>query len=187
MTSTSIPMDIASRPWSVDASHTNVGFSVRHLMISTVRGRFAQVEGSAVYDPTKPGSLGLRVSLPVDSISTHNEQRDTHLKSADFFDAAGHPEITFVGKRVEGDVGGKFKLIGDLTIRGITKEFVLNVSSEGAGSDPWGNERLGFSATGSLNRMDYGLTWNAALETGGVVVGDEVKVTVDVELLRAKE
>jgi len=187
MTTATLPVEVAARPWSIDATHTTVGFSVRHLMISTVRGHFGQVEGSVAVDPENPTAAGISVSIPVASITTNNEQRDGHLKSADFFDAANHPLITFVGKRLEGDVDDKFKLIGDLTIRGTTREFVINATREGTGDDPWGNERLGFSGSGSLNREDYGLSWNAALETGGFVVGDDVKITIDVELVRPKE
>jgi polyisoprenoid-binding protein YceI len=175
-----------TQPWQIDASHTTIEFSVRHLMISTVRGRFSEVTGTIVSDEANPTLADVRVTIPVASIHTQNEQRDTHLKSPDFFDAANYPEITFVGKRVEGNVTGEFKLIGDLTIRGTTKDFVLNVTSEGIGSDPWGNDRLGFSATGKLNRAEYGLSWNAALETGGFVVGDDVKVSIDLELVRPK-
>ncbi len=178
--------ETATRPWQIDSSHTTAEFSIRHLMISTVRGRFGELTGSVTLDPANPKGANLQLSIPVASISTHNEQRDTHLKSADFFDAVNYPEITFVGKRVEGDINREFKLIGDLTIRGTTKEFVLNVTSEGAGGDPWGNERLGFSGTGKLNRTDYGLNWNAALEAGGFVVGEDVKVSIDVELVRPR-
>ena len=184
MTAATLPIETATRPWQIDSTHTTAEFSVRHLMISTVRGRFAEVAGSVTLDPANPKSAQLSLSIPVASITTHNEQRDAHLKSADFFDAANYPEITFVGKRIEGDVESEFKLIGDLTIRGTTKEFVLNARSEGAGGDPWGNERLGFSGTGKLNRTDYGLNWNAALEAGGLVVGEDVKVSSDVELVR---
>ncbi|MFN8571300.1 MAG: YceI family protein [Gemmatimonadaceae bacterium] len=172
--------------WQIDETHTNAQFSVRHLMISTVRGRFAQVTGRVNYNAANPGAVDVRVEIPVASITTHNEQRDGHLKSPDFFDAASHPSITFVGTRIEGSVGGDFKLIGDLTIRGVTKPITLQVSNEGTGNDPWGNERMGFSATAKLNRLDYGLHWNAALETGGVVVGEDVKLDIDVEIMRPK-
>ena len=119
-------------------------------------------------------------------IDTRNEQRDTHLRSADFFDADTFPIITFKGKRVDGDIKGTFKLTGDLTIRGVTREVVLDVTSEGAGGDPWGNERLGFSATGKIERKDFGLVWNQVLETGGVAVGDTIKIVINTELVRPK-
>lgn len=184
MTTVSAPPQ--TQTWNIDETHTNAQFSVRHLMISTVRGRFANITGSVVFDPRTPAAVDVRVTIPVASVETHNEQRDTHLKSADFFDAANHPQITFVGKRIKGDVNGEFQLIGDLTVRGTTREFVLNVTSEGSTVDPWGNDRRGFNATGKLNRNEFGLTWNAALETGGVVVGDDVKLNIDVELVLSK-
>ncbi len=183
-------MTTATRPtstqWQIDDSHTNAQFSVRHLMISTVRGRFAQVSGQVSYDPSSPKAVDVRVEIPVASINTHNEQRDSHLKSPDFFDAANHPTITFVGSRIVGDVSGAFELVGELTIRGVTKPITLKVSNEGTGNDPWGNERMGFSAVGKLNRLEFGLHWNAALETGGMVVSDEVKLEIDVEIMRPK-
>ncbi|MFN8582820.1 MAG: YceI family protein [Gemmatimonadaceae bacterium] len=172
------------RPWQIDESHTNAQFSVRHLMISTVRGRFAETKGTVAYDPAKADAVDVRVEIPVASITTHSEQRDAHLKSPDFFDAATYPTIQFIGKRIEGDTNGRFKLIGELTIRGTTKPITLDVVNEGTGNDPWGNERMGFSATAKLNRLDFGLHWNAALETGGVVVGEEVKLSIDVEIMR---
>jgi polyisoprenoid-binding protein YceI len=175
-----------TRPWQIDSSHTDAQFSVRHLMISTVRGRFGETRGTVVYDPSDPSSLDLRVTIPVASIQTHDEQRDNHLRSPDFFDAASFPEITFVGRRIEGDFEGRFKLRGDLTIRGTTREITFDVTNEGIGGDPWGNERMGFSASGKINRFDFGLRWSAALETGGMVVGDEVKLTVNLEVMRPK-
>ena len=174
------------QPWQIDASHTNVQFSVRHLMISTVRGTFTEVTGTIGSDPADSNATDVRVTIPVASIQTRDQKRDAHLLSPDFFDVANYPEITFIGKRVEGDVTHEFKLIGDLTIRGTTKEFVLDVTNEGITSDPWGNDRMGFSGTGKLNRTAYGLNWNAVLETGGFVVGEDVKLSIDVELVRPK-
>lgn len=179
------PAPVAA-PWRIDTAHTEVEFSARHLMISNVKGRFSNPTGSVSYDPAQPGSLALNVSIPVATIDTRNEQRDAHLRSADFFDAEKHPTLTFTGKRVEGDITGNFKLTGSLTIRGVTREITLDGTAEGAGSDPWGNDRLGFSASGKINRKDFGLTWNQALETGGVVVGDEIKIIVNTELMRPK-
>jgi polyisoprenoid-binding protein YceI len=176
----------ATTPWQIDPSHSDVQFAVRHLMISTVKGRFAEVSGTVAFDPENPIDIQVDVTIPVASLQSHNEQRDAHLKSPDFFDAENHPTLTFRGRRIEGDVSERFKLIGDLTIRGITKEVALQVSTEGAGEDPWGNERMGFHATTQINRFDFGLQWNAALETGGVVVGSDVKITIDVEVMRPK-
>jgi polyisoprenoid-binding protein YceI len=177
----------ATAPWQIDAAHTEIEFSARHLMISNVKGRFDSPTGTVSYDPARPGSLHLEVSIPVATIDTRNEQRDAHLRSADFFDAENHPTMTFKGKHIDGDVNGKFKLIGDLTIRGTTREVTLDVTSEGAGPDPWGNDRLGFSATGKISRKDFGLLWNQVLEAGGVAVGDEIKMIVNTELMRKKQ
>jgi len=174
-------------PWQIDTAHADVEFAVRHLMISTVKGRFADISGSVSYDPEHPASLELSVTVPVATVDTRVAQRDQHLRSADFFDAANYPVMTFTGRRVEGDIAGQFKLVGDLTIRGVSREVVLDVTAEGATSDPWGNERLGFSATGAINRGDFGLTYNQALETGGVLVGEQVRISINVELKRPRE
>lgn len=174
-------------PWQIDASHTEIEFSARHLMISNVKGRFANAVGSVKWDPKQPAALDLNVEIPVATIDTRNEQRDAHLRSPDFFDAEQFPVITFKGKRIEGAISNEFKLVGDLTIRGVTREVTLDVTAEGAGDDPWGNERLGFSATGKIDRKEFGLTWNQLLETGGVAVGDQIKIIVNTELMRAKQ
>ena len=185
MTTASPIAPTAITPWQIDAAHTEIEFSARHLMISNVKGRFSNPEGSVVVNPKARG-VNLEVTIPVASIDTRNEQRDAHLKSADFFDAEHFPTITFKGKRVEGDINAEFQLVGDLTIRGVTREVTLDVTAEGAGSDPWGNDRLGFSATGKIDRKEFGLTWNQLLETGGVAVGDTIKIVVNTELVRPK-
>jgi polyisoprenoid-binding protein YceI len=156
-------------------------------MISTVRGHFGKVSGTVTVDENDPKSAKVDVQIDTSSIDTRQPARDEHLRSADFFDVANHPEIRFVSKRVEGDPKGEFKLIGDLSIRGTTREVTLDVTSEGVGDDPWGNLRAGFSATTKIRRGEFGLTWNQALEAGGVVVGDEVKITIDAEMTRAKD
>lgn len=173
--------------WTIDATHAEVGFSVRHLMISTVRGRFGAVTGSVTMDEADPNDSKIDVTVDVGSIDTRQEQRDNHLRSADFFDVAQHPTMHFVSTRIDGDVTGEFKVVGDLTIRGVTREVVLTAHAEGRGRDPWGGERAGFSASGKINRSDFGLTWNQALESGGVMVSDEVKLTIDVELVKQSE
>jgi polyisoprenoid-binding protein YceI len=170
--------------WTVDASHAEVGFSVRHLMISTVRGRFAGIKGTVTFDETTPAASKVDVTIDVSTIDTRQEQRDAHLRSPDFFDVANHPALHFVSKRVDGNVSGEFKVVGDLTIRGTTREVTLDVTAEGRGMDPWGNLRAGFNAKGKINRSEFGLTWNQALEAGGVAVSDEVKLLIDVELVR---
>jgi polyisoprenoid-binding protein YceI len=172
--------------WTIDASHTEVEFSVRHLMISNVKGRFGAVKGEVVLDQSTPTKAQIDVSIDVTSIDTREEKRDTHLRSADFFDAGHFPAMTFTGGTLKGNFEGEFTLTGDLTIRGVTKPITLDVTFEGAGNDPWGGSRRGFSAKGKLMRSAFGLEWNAALETGGVVVGDEVKITINTELVLQK-
>ena len=171
--------------WTIDSTHAEVGFSVRHLMISTVRGRFGAVTGTVIADDQQPKNSKVDVTIDVSSIDTRQEMRDNHLRSPDFFDVANHPTMRFVSERIEGDPRkGKFRIVGDLTIRGTTRQVELDAALEGEGTDPWGNERAGFSASGKINRADFGLNWNQALETGGVVVSDEVKLSIDVELVK---
>lgn len=184
MTAAAITQEIATRPWQIDSTHTSAVFAVRHLMIATVKGTFTDVTGSVVYDPAAGDQVDIDVKIPVATVSTHVEKRDAHLRSADFFDAENHPWMTFKGTRIEGDIHRAFRLFGDITIRGTTRAIVFDVTNEGEGRDPWGNERMGFSATAKLNRQDFGLKWNVALEAGGVTVGDEVKISVDIEILR---
>jgi len=171
--------------FTIDAGHSSVGFSVRHMVVAKTRGRFTKFSGTFGFDPENPQASHVAVTIDVASIETHDAQRDGHLKSPDFFDAENHKEITFKSKRVEGK-GSDLKVIGDLTIRGTTHEVTLDVEYAGGGKDPWGNERAGFSAKTSVNRKDYGLTWNAALETGGVLVGEKVEIEIDVEAIKDK-
>jgi polyisoprenoid-binding protein YceI len=174
----------ATTTWTIDPAHTGVEFAVRHMMISTVKGRFADVKGHLVSNSPTVADGTLEVEIAVASIDTREPQRDAHLRSADFFDAESHPTITFRSRRVEPRRNGEFTLVGDLTIRGTTHEVALTVTPEGRVKDPWGNERVGFSATTKIRRSDFGLTWNQLLETGGVAVGDEIKISIDVELVR---
>jgi polyisoprenoid-binding protein YceI len=178
--------EIATR-WQLDPAHSTVEFGVRHLMISTVKGRFGDIAGEVTINPDNPADATAEVTIQTASIDTRQEQRDAHLRSADFFDADKWPTITFRGNRVEGNTDSEFKLFGDLTIRGVTRPVVLQVTKEGEGSDPWGGVRAAFSATGRIDRRDYGLTWNQALETGGFVVGDEIKISVDAEFTAVRE
>jgi polyisoprenoid-binding protein YceI len=172
----------ARTTWIVDAAHSNVEFSIRHLMIATVKGRFADVQGTVTIDEEDPSQTEINVTIGAASIDTRMPQRDEHLRSADFFDVANHPTLTFKSRSVRRE-GETFKVVGDLTIRGVTRELVLDVVAQGRQADPWGAQRAGFEATGKIKRSDFGLTWNQALETGGVLVGDDVKISVDVELV----
>lgn len=169
--------------WTIDAAHSHVEFSVRHLMIATVKGRFANVEGTIVLDERDPTRSDVDVTIDAASIDTRVAQRDEHLRSADFFDVARHPSLVFKSRRVERQ-GDDLKVVGDLTIRDVTREVTLDVTSQGQQTDPWGGQRAGFEATGRIKRSDFGLTWNQTLETGGVVVGDDVKIAIDIELVR---
>jgi polyisoprenoid-binding protein YceI len=171
--------------WQIDPAHSHVEFAVRHLMISTVKGAFGDVRGTVWVDENDGRAALVDITIQVASIDTRQEQRDAHLRSPDFFDAERFPAITFRSRSVEGNHhDSKFRLAGDLTIRDVTREMVLDVVSEGRLTDPWGAERAGFSAHGRIDRTDFGLTWNQALEAGGVVVGNEVKISIEVELLR---
>ena len=168
--------------WIIDAAHSNVGFSIKHLMIATVRGSFTQVHGTVTVDENDPATAEIDITIPIASVTTRDEKRDAHLRSPDFFDVERFPNMTFRGKRVERVSGDSFRVIGDLTIRDVTKEVALDVELLGRAKDPWGNEKAGFEATTTISRSDYGLTWNAALETGGVLVGDDVKISIEAEL-----
>jgi polyisoprenoid-binding protein YceI len=168
--------------FEVDAAHTTVGFSVRHLFTS-VQGRFNEFQGKIEFDPANPATAKVEGTIRTTSINTSNEKRDTHLRSADFFDVEKFPEIKFVSTGVKNvDAAAKTgKLEGLLTIRDQARPVVLDVAFLGEGKDPWGNAKAGFTATTTINRKDFGLAWNETLETGGVLVGDEVTITINVE------
>jgi polyisoprenoid-binding protein YceI len=175
---------MAKQTWNIDPSHSGLHFSVRHMMIAKVRGAFTQWGGQITLDDDLTQS-SVQVSAEVASINTADEKRDGHLKSPDFFDAAKFPKMTFASKRVEGK-GDQFKVVGDLSLHGVTHEVTLEVHREGAGKDPWGNERQAFSVKGHLNRYDFDLKWNQALETGGVLVGEKVEVESEISAVKAK-
>ena len=176
----------AKTTWAIDPAHSHVEFGVRHLMISTVKGRFADVQGTVVGSDDSFRDAVVDITIGVASIDTRQADRDTHLRSADFFEVEKFPAMTFKSTRVEPKGDDEFRVAGQLTIRGITKEVSLDVTSEGRGKDPWGGERAGFSATAKINRRDFGLTWNQVLEAGGFAVGDEIKISIDVELVKGK-
>ena len=172
--------------WQVDASHSSVGFSVRHLMISNVKGEFQRFSGELRYDPKRPEATKLSAQVEVASINTREEKRDAHLRSADFFDAEKFPSITFESRQAARK-GDELELSGELTIHGVTREVVLTVGDVTAEqTDPWGNVRIGASAKTKIKRSEFGMTWNAALELGGVMVGDDISIAIDVSLVRAK-
>lgn len=174
--------------WAIDPAHTLVEFSAKHMMITTVKGRFTEVSGEIRMDETHPDLSSATAELGVASINTGVGQRDDHLRSADFLDAENFGQITFRSTKVEGAVdrvGDTFQLTGDLTIRGTTRPVTLEVTYDGRGKDPWGGERVSFSASGRIDRRDFGLTWNQALETGGILVGNEIKISVEVQAVRA--
>lgn len=170
--------------WQIDPTHSHVEFAVKHLMIATVKGRFADVQGSVVTNDDDPADSKIDVTIATASIDTRQEQRDAHLRSPDFLDAERFPTITFRSKRVEAQKGDHSRVVGDLTIRDTTREVVLDVEHTGRARDPWGNDRAAFTAVTKVNRKEFGLTWNQALEAGGVLVGDDLKITIDVELVK---
>jgi polyisoprenoid-binding protein YceI len=173
--------------WTIDKVHSHVGFSVKHMMITTVHGEFTSYDAKVSFDPAEPTTLSVDATVDVNSIDTRVADRDKHLKSADFFDAANFPAMTFKTKKTVKVGEGKFKVTGDLTIRGTTHEVTFNVDGfSPVIKDPWGNNRVGATATATINRQDYGLKWNAALETGGVVVDNNVNIEIEVELTQNK-
>ena len=171
--------------WTIDPAHSRVGFAIKHMMISTVRGEFTEFEGEITLDEQDPSRSQATGRVRTSSTDTGNAERDGHLRSADFFDAEQHPTITFVSRRIEPQGGESFRVTGDLTMHGVTKELTLNAELTAPAKDPWGNMRRGVNLTGSLNRKDFGLTWNQALETGGFLVDDKVKLEIDLEVVQA--
>jgi polyisoprenoid-binding protein YceI len=173
--------------YQIDPAHSGVHFSVRHLMLSNVRGTFGGVKGTVVYDPANPSATQVDATVDAATISTGEPKRDEHLKSADFLDVAKYPAITFKGKRTEKTSDTEFKVTGDLTIHGVTREVVLaveDVSPEA--KDPWGGTRIGATAKTKIDRQQFGVTWNSPLESGGVVVGDDVKLEFELEFTKAQ-
>jgi polyisoprenoid-binding protein YceI len=170
-----------AQTWQIDPAHTLVEFSVRHMMIATVKGRFGTVAGTIRLDDEDPARSAVDVTIDAASVDTRNEQRDAHLRSADFFDVANHPTLTFRSRRVERTREDHYRVTGDLTIRGTTRSVVLDVIEQGRITDPWGATRAAFSARATVNREDFGLTWNQALEAGGVLVSRDVVIDLEVQ------
>lgn len=170
--------------WSIDPSHTLVEFGVKHMMVTTVKGRFTGVEGTIVVNEENPAESRTDVTIDAASITTGNEQRDAHLRSADFLDAEEFPAITFTSTAVRPTSATTFEVTGDLTIRGTTRPVTLDVELNGRGTSPYGQEVAGLSATTTINRQDFGLNWNVALEAGGVLVGPTAKIAIELEAIR---
>jgi polyisoprenoid-binding protein YceI len=180
----SLPASAQDATWRVDPLHSGAHFSVRHMMISTVRGEFTGVNGTVTYDPKNPTSSSVEATIDCSTVNTGVAKRDAQLKSADFFDVAHYPVMKFHSKRVEKVADGKLKVTGDLTINATTQEVVLDVDGPSAPiRDPRGNEKIGLSASTQISRKKFGITWNEAMEAGGVAVGDEVSITLDLELI----
>lgn len=173
--------------YDIDGAHSSAQFSVRHMMVSNVRGQFSNIKGTVQYDPQNVGLAKVKATIEAGTVDTRQAKRDAHLKTADFFDVEKFPEITFVSKRVMPASPGKLKLAGDLTLHGVTREVVLEVDGPSPEiKDEKGNVRSGASATTRINRKDFGLTWNRAIEAGGVAVSDEVDINIDLELIKQK-
>ncbi|MGA3210988.1 MAG: YceI family protein [Terriglobales bacterium] len=176
----------ATTTWNLDPAHSVAEFKVKHMMISNVKGQFTRLLGAMVLDESDISKSRVEASIEAASIHTRDEQRDAHLKSADFFDVENFPTLTFRSARITRTADGELSVTGDLTIHGVTRNVMFAVEGPTApGRDPWGNTRIGLSATTRITRKDFGLTWNAALETGGILVGDEVTITLDVEFVKA--
>jgi len=185
-TTTAAPPRTSTTTWNIDPAHTSVEFKVKHMMIANVKGHFAKVSGVLIRDESDPTNDRVEATIEAASLHTRDEQRDAHLKSADFFHVEKFPTLHFksTGVKVAGE--GELSVEGDLTIHGVTRKVRFAVEGPTPpAKDPWGNTRIGLSASTKINRKDFGLTWNAALETGGILVGDEVTITLDVEFVKA--
>jgi polyisoprenoid-binding protein YceI len=170
--------------WKLDPAHTLVEFSAKHMMITTVKGRIADVEGTIYTDEKDPRNSSVEATLKGASLDTRSDQRDQHLRSGDFLNVEKFPEIKFRSTSIKGNKE-EFKLTGDLTIRDVTREVTLDVEYHGRNRDPWGGERVGFSASGKIDRREFGLLWNQALETGGVLVGNDIKINIEAQAIKA--
>ena len=181
----SLPSAAFAGNWTIDSAHSFDGFKIKHMMISDVRGSFRDVQGTAVFDANDLKQAKVNVEIAAASIDTGIKKRDDHLRSADFFDVEKYPTLTFTSKQVKNISGDNFTLVGDLTIHGVTKEVELAVTGPTAEmKDPWGNTRRAAKATTEINRKDFGLTWNSVLEAGGVLVGDEVQIEIEVQFIK---
>lgn len=167
--------------WAVDSTHSSIDFTIKHMMIAKVKGAFHTFEANIEADPADLTTANIQFNVDLASIDTRNEDRDNHLRTADFFDVENNPKMVFRSTRIVKKGEDEYDVTGDLTLHGVTRPETFSVTFEGAGKDPWGNEKVGFSAQGTVKRSDFGLTYNALLETGGVLIGDDVKVSIEIE------
>jgi polyisoprenoid-binding protein YceI len=180
-----VPSPAATATWQIDPAHTAAGFSVRHMMIATVRGQFKGVTGTVLWDDQDINNSTVDVTIDANTVDTGEPKRDADLKSANFFDVKNYPTITFKSTKIEKISAGKMKVTGNLTVHGVTKQVVLDVEGpSGAVKDPWGNTRVALNAATIVNRMDYGVKWNAKMDSGGMVVGDDVNINIDLEMTK---
>lgn len=167
--------------WKVDASHTRVGFTVKHMMVSKVKGSFVAVDGTIEGNPEDLTGANINFTIDTNSINTNSEDRDNHLRSADFFDAETYPQMTFVSTDIVKTDDDEYDVTGDLTIKGVTKKVTFEAEFEGIATNPWGVQIAAFEIEGKISRKEFGLTWNQALEAGGVLVGDDIKISIDLQ------
>lgn len=186
MSTTTVP-STATGTYSIDPTHSRVGFVARHAMVTKVRGSFNQFEGSGYFDAENPSNSRLQLTIQANSIDTRNADRDAHLRGNDFFDMETYPEITFASTAVEQAGGDTYRVTGDLTIKGVTKPVTVDFEYTGTATDPFGNQRIGFEGSTSVNRKDWGVNWNAALEAGGVLVSEKVTLEFEVSAVRSTE
>jgi len=176
----------APQSYKIDKAHSNVDFSVQHMVLSKTKGSFSDYTGTILWDASKPQNSQISGALMVNSIDTKDKKRDDHLKSKDFFDAETHPKITLTDTKIESTKKDGYQLTGKLTIKGVTKNVVAPLIVQGPIKDPWGNDRIHFNATFSINRQDYGITWNKIMDNGGLVVGNQVNIDIDIEAIAGK-
>ena len=172
--------------WAIDPTHSSVDFSIKHMMIANVKGTFNSFDAQIEANPEDLTSASIEFKVDLSSIDTRNVDRDNHLRSADFFDVENNPTMTFNATSIVSNGDGEYDVTGDLSLHGVTQKETFTVTYEGSGKDPWGNEKAGFTVEGAIKRSDYGLTWNSALETGGVLVGDKVKISLDIQAAKAE-
>jgi len=183
-TATSTGLAAATGTWAIDPSHSRLGFAAKHAMVTTVRGQFNAFSGSLVLDGTDPTASAATVEIEASSFSSGSDDRDNHVKGSDFLDVESYPTLTFAASSVRQVNAEEFVMAGDLTIRGTTRPVEIAAELEGVSTDPFGNDRIGFTGTTQISRKDFGLTWNVALEAGGVLVSDKVKITLDVSAIK---